>query len=649
MQDGRRYIGGKRMTIGFSYERARKLLRYLLAKSKPVTAKRLADKFGITERTLRTDIQNLNHILEHTGARIVHNRGRGYILEAPSIEELCSILADDEATVPDTANKRIHFLILALLYSQTCVSIEQMEEFVYAGAQTIARYLKTIRCMLEDYSLQLGKKPREGYYILGEEFNKRQCMIGLLDGENIMEREEIYLPQMRANEWEKISLTPIRQIVLKFSEQRCESFSDYNLRTLLTVIAICCSRIKAGFTLASYHESGENASQHEIQYLLKDLADSQDIIFSNAEKEYIGSAYIRYTTDFSGRDEERRRAGLLSKDILERIYQYYRIDIRRDPILLGNISRHLCCVIRSQASRLNKRNPLLEHVRQNYLLFYEMTETAVYDAFLSASLSITSDEIGFLSFHIGAAIKREMDKRQLADRCRVMIVTDAGAAVAGFIQSELESIFAAHLHIVGHTPRHRLKRNLENVDLIISTIPVWNGKIPVIETDIPLSGKNMEEIFNFLVFRRDRNDDPYPLFRMDCFWRLHGKTKEEIIGIMGERLRERGVVSEEFTGEVIRREARISTAMNDMIAIPHPLEVCSYTNTVAVAVLDEPVAWDERHVVQIVFMLALTDGCAPVAQQLYNLLTDLMSEKSRQEKLLSCKTMEEVIDVLKGE
>ena len=94
------------------------------------------------------------------------------------------------------------------------------------------------------------------------------------------------------------------------------------------------------------------------------------------------------------------------------------------------------------------------------------------------------------------------------------------------------------------------------------------------------------------------------------------------------------MLEEPLYGAVIRREAMYSTAFGGGIALPHPDRLISDTPRVAVAVLDTPIAWDEEHPVQIVFLLNPDRNSQRQVQRIYTFLSAFIQDRELSQRLL---------------
>ncbi|MDZ5034293.1 hypothetical protein GNF81_16430, partial [Clostridium perfringens] len=86
-------------------------------------------------------------------------------------------------------------------------------------------------------------------------------------------------------------------------------------------------------------------------------------------------------------------------------------------------------------------------------------------------ISLSEDDIGFLTLHFAASLERMKGKKGKVKR--VILVCTTGVGTSLLLKVKLEDRFKDKLDIVDTIPWYEFNENLfENVDLIITTIPL---------------------------------------------------------------------------------------------------------------------------------------------------------------------------------
>ena len=130
-----------------------------------------------------------------------------------------------------------------------------------------------------------------------------------------------------------------------------------------------------------------------------------------------------------------------------------------------------------------------------------------------------------------------------------------------------------------------------------------------------------------------------------CFAGIQGRTDEEVLGILSDRLYEQGIVKGDYREHVILREKNYPTGLplkHYKVALPHT-DACYVEETrICVAALKEPVEFgtmgssaDEKIPVHLVVMLAIKEQHAQldVLQELINLI--VKNEKMIEELVMA--------------
>ena len=125
------------------HDRQRRLLYLLNCEHGVVTGKELARKLGISERTVRNDIAEINEKLAAYKLEILATRGKGYFLKVGS-RKVFHELFSDKASV-QTREDRIKSLILRLVRAPGWCDVPQLEDDMFVSHTTLENDLKEIR------------------------------------------------------------------------------------------------------------------------------------------------------------------------------------------------------------------------------------------------------------------------------------------------------------------------------------------------------------------------------------------------------------------------------------------------------------------------------------------------------------------------
>ena len=97
----------------------------------------LTRHFQISQRTLRSDIHNLNEELSGFDAQIIMKRSQGYALEIKEGQTralLENMLVNEEEKQLDSADKRINHIIIKMLYANTYLTQDALADEVFVSS-----------------------------------------------------------------------------------------------------------------------------------------------------------------------------------------------------------------------------------------------------------------------------------------------------------------------------------------------------------------------------------------------------------------------------------------------------------------------------------------------------------------------------------
>ena len=280
-----------------------------------------------------------------------------------------------------------------------------------------------------------------------------------------------------------------------------------------------------------------------------------------------------------------------------------------------------------------------------YLTFtFEITLTSTKKVF---SEEMTEDEIGYISLHIGAAIERCFTGKY--EKKKVLLVCGSGIATTRMLEARLQSYFNNKIIIMNKISYAQFQNyDYSNIDFVISTIPIQSDQIPIEVVDFALKNQDVEKISKRLSAMDIQTNSIVKFFDKQLFvYRNRVKSKDDILKQLAHLLESKNVVDDHYFDSVLERERIANTNMNDVFAIPHPMQPCSNETKVCVALLDEPVEWNDNHeCVQIIFMISIKVGEQQDIEHLYDLFIEIVNNVKLQQDIIHAKTYEQFINVI---
>ncbi len=185
--------------------------------------------------------------------------------------------------------------------------------------------------------------------------------------------------------------------------------------------------------------------------------------------------------------------------------------------------------------------------------------------------------------------------------------------------------------------------NEYDIVAVCGTIKINVANIPFIEYRNILNGIGINKLIKLIGMEAASKElivyeklnqlisEDFILTNLDCL------NKEEIIDKMVGLLEEKGFVNNKFLLNIYKREAIGDSVFNNEVAIPHGLPENVIKPAIVIAKLNKPIQWNEKIMVDIVFLLALKeDNREEIKKIVYmireeNLVNNIHSAKSKKE------------------
>lgn len=636
----------------FQYGRLKEIFNYI-RKHDYVSSEILASKFAVTDRTIRNDIQEINSVLEKNGASVKLKRKYGYYIEVADNECYQNFIKEVESEILqemelDTSKDRIKYILSLLLESGDYIALNDIMDKVFISKNTLNNYIKEIKGIVDKYNLEYISKPNAGIKIIGSENDKRKCIM-----DNVITYDfDNYITGFTKEEralFRGIDLDYLKKITLEQLNRRNIETSDYNIKNLIIHLALMITRVKSNNYINAMDVETDYSIMCIVDSLCEEIEDYYDIAVSKGEKNYIYLHFVA-NTHMDATDIDDNWLSKSINEMLDIIFENYKFDLRKDEILQEDLMRHIKSIFTSKSFGLNIRNPLLNTIKNNYPLAFEITLTASMKVFSKPPFTFSEEDVGYVSVHIGAAIERYFAKR--IQKKNVILVCGSGQATTRMLETRLNLYFPDKINIVKCASYNEYnnysEKDFEGIDFVISTIPLEGRVIPSVTVDFVLKNKDVEVISRFLSTINKKSDScELQFFEENLFFRLKEVSgKEALIRILCDKMKEMGIVDESFTDSVLEREELGKTNMNDVFALAHPMKLCANETKVAVAVLEKPVMWNDGETVQIVFILAIKQGVQKDIEHLYDMFINIVNDSKLQHQIINSKNYKDFIEAL---
>ncbi|MCM3118361.1 BglG family transcription antiterminator [Neobacillus sp. MER 74] len=633
-------------------KRQKDIVLSLMKEKEPVTAEWIAKELGVSDRTIRTEIKELQSQSTSLGIMIESVRGKGYLLDIKDTEvfeqEFISnandAINESQSDFSEQEN-RVLYMLKRFLLEKEPIKLESLEEELFVSKPKLQNDLKIVRELLENYHLKLVTRPHHGSQAEGDEYMKRLCFSNyILRRNSNLNIDSHSFQLLDQNLFERVKET----IMKKVNEYKIE-VSDIALENLATHITIGCNRIEKGFVIENLEQDliGKYPFEKIVaNEIVKEVEDFTGLEFPKSEIDYIivhllGTKLIHKNTlnEFSKFDE----LGTIIQCMLERLKTELNWNFQDDSEFIQALTLHIRPAMNRLRYNMNIRNPLLEEIKRKYPSAFEGAAIAsrCIDDYLEREVG--EHEIAYIALHIGVALERMKTRQKKAKR--VLVVCASGVGSARLLFYRLRNEFNDELDIVATTNYYQLKEyDLSSIDFIISTIPVKEEiGVPVLVVNTFLGEGDIANIRKGVSSGKECQSY---LDRSKVFIHKDLKDKESVIRFMCDELYKQKLVSKDYVNLVLEREAVAPTSFGNLVAIPHPLTPETDETFWTVCTLKRPIEWTDKHRVQFICLLNIRKVPESDLDSMYKRLIALVENSTTVQKVIKSESAEEIIKIL---
>lgn len=636
------------------------ILKILYKDNKAYSSENLSKIIGVSRSTIRRDIKELNLILQKYGAHIVSESGNGYMfiidnkevydtfMKAYKINSFNEYVGDN--IVPFDYNDRISFIIARILLNSLhnkVVNQEELAEELFISLSTLKKYLTDIKKSLSRFNLELISDRFNGIKINGNETNVRYCI-----SEYVFNRDDLinfnnnkFIKEIFSQE----EIDSVKHILMKIILKNNIHLTDIAFKNLLVHIIIIMCR---------------SNSENTVEYTIKERKKlEQSIYFSSAteilstiqqqlgvdinnESYYLTQHFIA-SQKFIESNKTRNECQQLITDILNKIKLNTNIDLSDDNELISGLTIHLIAAINRLKFNMNIRNSILESIKNNYPLAFEMAIIASEVIEQEENVKTNENEIGFLAIHFGASLERNKLNEEMGKTA--IIVCATGLSTALLLKSKLQRRFGGILKIIRVMSFYELTNEIINsVDFIFSTIPIPklnNNKFILVEPI--MTEDDLQEVEKQLTKQKENISINYRLFFKENLFLpyLDLSTSSEVIEYLANNMIKHGYIDNKVKQSILERENMASTEIGGMIAIPHALENHMSEVAVSVGILKNPIIWHKEKV-QVIFLLSIPKPLYKLWENIFKNIYKAFIEKYGSYKLVTDPKFETLMQLL---
>lgn len=622
-------------------QRALAILQVLLERNN-ATAEQIALTLKVSERTVRNEIRALREELAENGASLAARPKFGYILTVTDRARFEALLERSRHSASVTsegekAGRTDQLLRIFLQNAGEYIRFEDLERQMNLSRSSLTRELRPVREILAQRNLQLEIRPNHGMRLIGSEYDLRICI-----ADYFVKKEVASADVTECNDL-------LQCVFQTLDEVRAECdfpLTNFAYENLVSHLYVALRRIRqkkgVSFTDAQLAELRQRPEYAIARRIGENFSRKLDLSFPESELCYL-TVHLAAKKDLrpagqSASMEISSHVNTMVTEIVDRLYERYCVDFRKDLDLIMALSIHMVALETRIRFDLVLENPILEDIRQRFQLAFLMTQSCVNEVIQKYyGRSLNDDEIAYLALHINLALERI---KTGPEKKNLLIICATGAGTSQLLKYEYGRRFRDTVGVIEVSdPRTVTAAQIERADYILSTIPLTlHTSKPVLqvhplidESDMSRLETTMEAGGRVLQFF-DKN-----LFLTD----LAATTQEQAVVELLTGIARHRTLPPNFLALIRERERLGPTSFGTMVAFPHPNQPCVEHTFIAVGILRQPIHWGGNKV-QLLYLMALARDSSGEKDLplLYQVTGQLLTNSRRVKEIIENRTYE---------
>jgi activator of the mannose operon, transcriptional antiterminator len=628
-------------------ERQTTTLRMLLNQAgKHLLVQDIADKLGCSEKTVRSDLKEIEkYLAENSQAILIRKPGLGVYLEM-SEEDHAKLfdrlnLAEASEKQPADEERAIQIAYHLLMNSKP-ITVQELSERYFLNKAVVKQDLNYLEKWMDKYSIKLITKQNVGLIAEGTERNKRVALARISELLTNRELNNSFIQQ----QFSAHEIEIVKKELNNIQKRHSLFFTDEAREGLTAHILLMIKRTKLKQSISMSSDEISNLTNKKeykwAQECLLKLEQYFSMKFPDEEFAYLtlhllGGKFRDYRTE--GDTEQNPFLDQVTQELVIKLSELCMVDFQNDTALKEGLQIHLYTTLNRLKYGLSVSNPMLQDIKKLYPYMFDMVIHVLEEVNQIHSLDIPEEEAGYLTLHFQASIERLKGKRGKTKN--ILIVCHMGVGMSRLLRTKIEQKFHS-VHVAGSIARADLASFLEkeNVDLVISTVSLPESEVPHIVVSPLLTATDEKRLQEFIKKQENPEENdlkesvllkyttPFLVFLKEEY-----TSKYELIEKLANTLYKKGYAEKEYSQNAILREKMSATSIGSLIAIPHGHPSFIKHSAIAVATLKNPIDWGSEKV-SIVFMLAIKNDNKFDTQQLFREISYLSSQPAAIQKLV---------------
>ncbi|MGK0605073.1 BglG family transcription antiterminator [Enterococcus gilvus] len=596
--------------------RQTRLLHLLVQNEHYLPVSFYSEKLGKSNRTLYSDLKKIQLLLEKEPL-VLEKKPRVGILLKGTVEEKMHFLEQHIGVNTEEAvgsQKRQWEIVKQLVINEETVTQQMLSQQFHVSPSSIVSDLEKI---IENYRLTLAAT-KQGTKAVGNEEEIQNSLFRFcedyldthrVDTEHLFNKESkdllgYFFPQ------QLVAL--VFQQITEWRSQTAFCFPGHYVKSLMIRLLVFCFRLTRGKHIEEKEFLFDQIKLIDTYLIANELvvrvSDTFAVTYDEEDISYVNRQLVGYGVKLNSKSHKSyERYAESIKKIIKNMSEIMQVDFVADTQLKERFASHFVPMIYRLKMGIVITNPLVDEIRSQYAITFSATWYALANAEEKLGVHFNDEEVALVAMYFQVSLEKSQNGK------KILIVCPNGVGTSELIFNKIKRILPAQ-DIAEITTLDKLyKKNLDNVDLIISSIKLESVNKPIIQVSTLVTQediKNITALYSNLFYSEESEEAEnlaFPFLKkvIDVayiYTKKHFSDKQTCLNWLVDKLEKGEIVTRGFRKEVFDRETIGETALATGVAIPHASPQNVLQTKIVIVTLTKPITWDKRKVHSILLM-----------------------------------------------
>jgi lichenan operon transcriptional antiterminator len=635
-----------------------RILALLTRDGEWATAATLADRLGVTPRSIRSYVTAINARVQ--GGVAVESGPQGYRAGPDAAAALRATAGADAGTPRD----RLHTLVRVLLDAEEGIDVFETADALHVSPATLDADVARVRGLLGGTELTLERSASRAR-LRGTEVAQRRLLSRLAHDE--MDAGSFDLDALRRTLGDGSigahAFGPFKTELVAELSSLGYFVNEIGISDVVMHIAIAADRVASDRALEG--TAGDpRPAQQEVSAILERLVKRHlGVELGAGDLQHLSTLVLtRVVAPGASVPSDHARSRLepdvetAVREVVGTAAAEFLVDIAHEDFIL-RLALHVQNLRQRAREQAWSRNPLTKSLKSAYPMIFEVAVFIASGLQQRLGIPLLDDEIAYIAMHVGG----QLERRRRADQLLTATIVCPGYyELHELLRSSVDRSLGQAIEIVGVETRVDPDWASIDTDLVLTTIEPTLPGDRFVRIQPFLTDADVDRVQTAAArIRRSRRlarlrKELERYFIPAAFVRgLDAAAGEEgVIRQLGGLLVEDGVIDQDYVERTIERERLSSTAFTDALAVPHALGMTATRTAIAVGIADPSIPWGEGRV-QVVAVVAFSQADREAFQTVFEQFVEVFSERDSVSRIVRRATdfagfLDELVAVIDG-